>query len=325
MDPMITAGAISAGAGIVDSFIGMGMQRKQNERLLRQQIEAQKEMANFNYDLNKRYWDETNASAQVAHLKKAGLNVGLMYKGSGPGGATANHSGNVSGATAQMPSMDILSKTSELAMMKAQIDNIKADTEKKKTEVENVETQTQSLVQGIENAKVIKIGLEFENKIKEIQANLWGDDEYQTGEWNRVVFNGLKTMSEYNRELIQQGVDAETRDEKIALAEVELSNAILEGAAKKQGIELTKAQIDEAREKILNYRNERAATNRNLDRQETEMYINAVLGGLGIVSGGVAAKAMRDVVMSPTTTATMTTDKKGRHTYSETTTVKKKK
>ena len=167
--------------------------------------------------------------------------------------------------------------------------------------------------------------MEFENKIKEIQANLWGDDEYQTGEWNRVVFNGLKTMSEYNRELIQQGVDAETRDEKIALAEVELSNAILEGAAKKQGIELTKAQIDEAREKILNYRNDRAATNRNLDRQETEMYINAVLGGLGIVSGGVAAKAMRDVVMSPTTTATMTTDKKGRHTYSETTTAKKKK
>ena len=111
--------------------------------------------------------------------------------------------------------------------------------------------------------------MEFENKIKEIQANLWGDDEYQTGEWNRVVFNGLKTMSEYNRELIQQGVDAETRDEKIALAEVELSNAILEGAAKKQGIELTKAQIDEAREKILNYRNDRTATNRTNKKHNT--------------------------------------------------------
>ena len=142
MDPMITAGAISAGAGIIDSFIGMGMQRKQNERLLRQQLEAQKELANFNYDLNKRYWDETNASAQVAHLKKAGLNVGLMYKGSGPGGATANHSGNVSGATAQMPNIDIMGKVAELAMLKANVKNVEANTKKQEAEAQNVTEDT---------------------------------------------------------------------------------------------------------------------------------------------------------------------------------------
>ena len=38
----------------------------------------------------KDYWDYTNAENQVAHLKNAGLNIGLMYGQSGAGGMGAS-------------------------------------------------------------------------------------------------------------------------------------------------------------------------------------------------------------------------------------------
>ena len=42
--------------------------------------------------MQKEMWDYTNYENQVEYMKNAGLNVGLMYGGSGGGGATFSRS-----------------------------------------------------------------------------------------------------------------------------------------------------------------------------------------------------------------------------------------
>ena len=81
-------------------------QYKQQEKLQKLQIEGQKEMVDYNNAASKNLtmdiWNATNAEAQREHMENAGLNVGLMYKGSGAGGATASpQTGNVSGTGAE--------------------------------------------------------------------------------------------------------------------------------------------------------------------------------------------------------------------------------
>ena len=92
----------------LDIGTGMGLNKwqnkqqvKQQDKLQKQQIEGLKEMGKFNQQLAMETWEKTNYAAQRKQLEKAGLNVGLMYQGSGQGGTTSGGTASgVSGATA---------------------------------------------------------------------------------------------------------------------------------------------------------------------------------------------------------------------------------
>lgn len=157
---------MGAGLGIGSQMLGNAMQIGQNDKLLRQQIEAQKEMGQFNNKMAYEMWLKTNYDAQRKQMEKAGLNVGLMYGSSGAGGGTAqSNSGNVSGQQASSESglkegagMGLM-----LGMNQAQIENIKADTEKKLAEKKEVEQRTPTYAKGMQktDAEINKMATEM--------------------------------------------------------------------------------------------------------------------------------------------------------------------
>lgn len=67
----------------------MEEQWKYNKDIMALQNQYQQQAAAKSQQYAKEYWDYTNAENQVAHLKNAGLNIGLMYGQSGAGGMGA--------------------------------------------------------------------------------------------------------------------------------------------------------------------------------------------------------------------------------------------
>jgi len=127
--------AANAAGGIVGAGLGLALQGANDRRQLKQQgklqaleIEGQKQMGIFNRQQQMQLWNDTNYSAQMEQLKKAGLNPGLMYgMGGGSGGTTQANTGNVTGGQAPQGGGEIMG----MAMMQAQIRNINADTQQK--------------------------------------------------------------------------------------------------------------------------------------------------------------------------------------------------
>ena len=68
----------------------MQEQFEYNKQIMALQNQYQQQAAAQSQQYAKDYWDYTNAENQVKHLKKAGLNIGLMYGQSGAGGMGAS-------------------------------------------------------------------------------------------------------------------------------------------------------------------------------------------------------------------------------------------
>lgn len=68
----------------------MQEQLKYNKYIMALQNRYQQEAAAKSQQYAKDYWDYTNAENQAAHLRNAGLNIGLMYGQSGAGGMGAS-------------------------------------------------------------------------------------------------------------------------------------------------------------------------------------------------------------------------------------------
>ena len=63
-----------------------GRQLKQQQKLMDQQIQGSKELSDYSKENQMDIWNRTNYEAQMEHLKKAGLNPGLLYGKGGQGG-----------------------------------------------------------------------------------------------------------------------------------------------------------------------------------------------------------------------------------------------
>ena len=87
----IISGGLSQALGLSWSpRKAMNEQLKYNKEIMALQNQYQQQAAAQSQQYAKDYWDYTNAENQVAHLKNAGLNIGLMYGQSGAGGMGAS-------------------------------------------------------------------------------------------------------------------------------------------------------------------------------------------------------------------------------------------
>lgn len=108
---------------------------------------------------------------QVADMKNAGINPALMYGGSASGASTPSVA-SPSSVDAGQPSLNplgLLAQIQQLSLLKAQKDNIKADTEKKRQDVNEssvridmLRANTAKLIKDIDfiDANMHKLGLE---------------------------------------------------------------------------------------------------------------------------------------------------------------------
>ena len=126
---------VSTGMGLATSKYDQKLQQQNAKYLHDLQMQGSKEMGQFNKGLALELYNETQSlPAQRAQMEAAGLNVGLMYKDGGSGGATSQ-AGNVPAQTmTQQPLGMAIRQMQEMRMTNAAIKNTEADTQKKQVE-----------------------------------------------------------------------------------------------------------------------------------------------------------------------------------------------
>lgn len=243
----------AAGGGIIGigmQGLGNQLQLKQQKKLMEAQAGQQKGLMDYQNMKQMEMWRNTNYPAQLEMMKKAGLSPGLMYgKGGGGGVTTGNATGSVTGAQApsgghEIPTMIGLGMQS--ALQEAQIENIKANTEKTKAETgnvpltgENIQASTASLTQGIQNQKAVEILTKAQTTIANLEAQLKGatiDDMEDIARWTAE-----KAKSEMEMAEREAYIQKATMNTKIDIARAELVNIYVKNV-------LTSAQTDNTRQ-----------------------------------------------------------------------------
>jgi len=132
--------ALGAGLGMILGDYNDKRQLEQQKKLTDVQAKANKEQARYSHELQYDMWNKTNYEGQMAHMKKAGLNPGLMYGMGGGGGTTTGGASaqGVSGGNAPQGGNEVIASQGLAMQMKAQTEllqaqkrNIEADTNNK--------------------------------------------------------------------------------------------------------------------------------------------------------------------------------------------------
>lgn len=198
----------------------MREQEAYNKRIMALQYQYQQQAAAKSQQYAKDYWDYTNAENQAAHLKNAGLNIGLMYGQSGAGGMGAS-----GGARQESPDQ---AQGNPIAMA-LQTQQIEQQRRMNDAQISLAEAQANKA-----EAEAIKIsGVDTQEALKRIEEAA-----------SRIELN------------LREGNYKEALTE-LAKAEKEATNALKSLREMQEG--LTKAQISEAFA-IAEYYSEKANT-----------------------------------------------------------------
>lgn len=140
---MVAGSMVGNALDIIGQPIKDHLQNKMYDR----QMERDKEMSDYLYDLSMKKFREQGPVGYSQQLRNAGMNVGLMYGGAGAGGQTQAQQGSTSGGgNKQMDNSGTMAMLGQQAeIQQAQKENIEADTELKKAEagVKGETTRTQ--------------------------------------------------------------------------------------------------------------------------------------------------------------------------------------
>lgn len=196
-------GGKSYGGGIFSTLLGIisnAISNKVNQKWAQQQQEAA-------WDREQKFADQAyqrqlamiekyqTPKAMVRMLKEAGLSVGMMYS---KGGMGSVGSGSISKGSASMGSVPMLSnplsmmgEMLQLSKLKAEMDNIKADTQNKLKSAENTEERT--IEQRIKNYIANETQ---DDQIKQIigQAHEYAARGYHA--WTNEANNAEKVLAE---------------------------------------------------------------------------------------------------------------------------------
>lgn len=162
---------IGMGMGILQQGMQDKRQVSQQGRLLKQQLKYDQAMSKFNQGMALDMWHKTGYGPQVKQMKEAGINPALMYGMGGGGGQTAQSPiGSVNSANAPSGGGEIgmgIQQAMQVALLKAQKENIEADTKNKEADTV-VKDQQQH-------------GLGFDNALKEYLQSYNTEGEYVGG------------------------------------------------------------------------------------------------------------------------------------------------
>lgn len=281
MPGFIAALGMQAAQQAVGSGMGLLLQGGQDRRQLKQEsklqelnIAGQKEMAEFNLQQQMKLWEQTNYRAQMEQLQKAGLNPGLIYGMSGGGGATtATQPSHVpqgagpKGGGEAVAGMGIQAglAAAQMELIKAQADNVKADTAKKQgVDTQEAQTRIASLTQGITNAKAQEKMLQVENALKNMEL---AETKYsQADRMDYIYYQTKQAMIALEMAERESFIQKATLNQKIDIIRAEAIGAAIKNALAENQITLNKAQIQKWTAEIS-----QGLT--NLDRQERELTV----------------------------------------------------
>lgn len=281
-------------SGILNAIVGAGMglalqdrnderQRNQEWHLMRQNMEGQKEM--YDYQMQKQYemWLKTNYSAQARELEKAGLNKALMYGMGGGGGATVG-GGAPSVPTGSGPRgggeiQDMIGMGLQLDMqraqtdlLKAQAENIRTDTKKKGgVDTENVAMQTEKLFQEWQNLKQTHTLQGLEIALKNIQ-----NFEQQTSQENRLKYIETQTKTAlHNLNIVknENKISDDTVNDQIKTIKQEAIFSVLKNALTRAQINKTGSDINVNNAQMRKMSHDIMTNWENLERKDRDLML----------------------------------------------------
>lgn len=239
----IALGAMNAAGNAFG--IGQKRQLKQQEKLNQQQVKAQMQLADYQRQMQMQMWKDTNYSAQVEELKKAGLNPAILYGKGGGGGMSVGAGINtgVNGGQAEAPSammkgfegMSMI--PAQIELMKAQKENIQADTANKL----GVDAELKGAQAGEAQSRIElnKIQSEINRLDLELKGKSLEDQLYI------IEQTAHKMTGERDKAWAEGNVAQATQEAQIKLINQELTNKAIEAAAMQKGIDLDNARITE--------------------------------------------------------------------------------
>ena len=189
------------------------------------------------------YMDLYSPNAQMQQLKEAGLSPSLMYgNGGGAGGGTASSNMSMGASGPQAPYMS--------AMESAQIANLLADTQLKKSQAENTEKDTELKGQKIINL-VSEVGLtKAQTRLTTAQADLADinvaiDSTTMQADIERAYHNTAKAAAEARSAVVKADLDEATFDAAYQLAYANLDETLTRNELLGEQADLVKQQVRE--------------------------------------------------------------------------------
>lgn len=252
------SGIISGGLGAIGSIFSNNSQKKENQR----NREFTEYMYDRQYDNNIKLWNMQNKydlpSAQKQRLLDAGLNADLMYSGKG-----VSPSPNLQAAVAGSPSSGSLPGYGGVAealdqgrLIDAQIRNIDADTQKKKSE---------TVGQGYQN-EILKTDASFEAALKSGQVNVLG---VQVDFSNSQIEVNKATVPKLRQEVINLQKSVEVMNSNIDEASERIANL----SQVRVGIMIDNYIKDQSKESQIR----QFAAAADLSEKEAKMYISRAI------------------------------------------------
>lgn len=288
---MVQAGA-AAGANTLLGQVGDWLfGKKRDKRQLEQQkklndlaLQTNKDMLTFSNEqseaMQNRMWEKTNLPAQIQMAKDAGMSISALYGGSGAGGTTVGtgggSGGNVGAGQADggvARGMLSLQAANMIAMQKAQVENLQANTEKTKAEAEQIGgAQTEKLK--------AETGLtEVTTKIRQIEQDV--ARMTKTNAVDYIVSQAEKMTHEAVQAGQQQVITERTMEEQIQRIKTESIGALIKNEVDRSGIKLNEARIREIAESI-----EQRWKGLDVDVENNKRTTEAILWGAGINAAG---------------------------------------
>lgn len=317
-----SAGSIINMAGQAAGLLGIG-NKKQDRRQVNQQRELNKvnaetsmQLADYEQALKMKMWQDTNYGAQLEQAEMAGVSKAAAIGGGGAGvgqGASVDSGGNGSGAANAAATQQA---NINQAMAAAQINNLNADTEKKKVEA----VKTAGVDTELGNVNVVGKGLD--NKIAEIELQIKGQSKEAAV--NMIVASAQKAMSE----MVIAGKDADlkgaTYNEELNALKARYAGVAIENQVMEQGIALDKARVGQIANDIMMRANELDAqyAGQKVSEDNMERLTEAMLWSAGIHATGNLVKGLVDIwkLKTPKSSKSSTWRQgpDGRESYSET-------
>lgn len=307
--------AIGAGQSILGAGLGIMLGREQDKRQLQQQrhltdmqFDAQRRMLDYSKQKELEMWKATNYPAQVAQLKQAGLNPGLLYGMSGGGGTTvgggspsisggtaAGHSGEPQALAGMGMQLGMMAAQQELLKSQARLNNVEAD-KKAGVDTQEAKTRIANILQGVENQKA-------QQELTQVQTNIARLDERLKDETidnmeELTDWQVQKAAQETNNLWLQGLITKATANDVIDKLHAEAIGAYIENALKKQSISQSEEQVKKWAQEIAQQwlqlklkAQEVSNQSRGLDQKDTEILIDKFKAEFEAQNPGVLKQA----------------------------------
>lgn len=283
------------GAGITAaSNIGSAVYGNENalyrEQLARTENFRYNERAADNADARTRalYMDLYSPQAQLEQLKAAGLSPSMFYgAGGGVSGQTGAQGAGTSGIMGQTYGMNPIDlanfgKTlAETKLLKAQENNVNADTDRINGDNERGQAEIQKLINENKIAGLDYEYKEFENALKQMELS-------QAGELYNDQIENYKNQCKYLEHMVTSAaakaeIDEKSKNDVIAYLKERTINLLADTLLKRAQKGLVNEQIQLTKEQVLDLANQ--ITNRDKNTQINEESLKAQITQWGIENG----------------------------------------